>query len=184
MNTIETERLILRPFTPEDFAAVHTYASAKDNVRYMLWGPNDEAATHQFLAETIAKANASPRKDYDYAVTLKETGELIGGCGLYLSGYKLATGMIGYILHRSHWGHGYATELTAAVLRMGFTALRLHRIFMTCDDRNIASYRVMEKNGLRREGYFVKLRYDERFDGEWCSDLHYAILKEEWERRH
>ena len=82
---LTTDRLILREFNENDFAAVHTYASDIENIKYMIWGPNSEDDTVEFLVECIENANKNPRKQYDFAVTLKDTGNVIGGCGIYLN---------------------------------------------------------------------------------------------------
>ena len=74
-NTLETERLILRPLTTADFDAVHSWGSNPANVRYMAWGPSSEEDTRAFLES--AKAGR------DFAVVLKETKKVIGSCGIY-----------------------------------------------------------------------------------------------------
>ena len=56
VKTLETERLILRPFEETDFEAVHSYASDAENTRFMEWGPNDESDTRNFIAEAIARS--------------------------------------------------------------------------------------------------------------------------------
>ncbi len=79
---LKTKRLILREFETDDFLSVHEYASKLDNVKYMVWGPNDEKATELFINDCIQYQSKSPRLHYDFAVTLKTTGKLIGGCGI------------------------------------------------------------------------------------------------------
>ncbi|MFN2185279.1 MAG: GNAT family N-acetyltransferase, partial [Anaerolineae bacterium] len=64
-----------------------------------------------------------------------------------------------------------------AVLDLAFGKLGLHRVIATCDPRNDASRRVMEKLGMRREGHFVK---GVQIHGEWADEYFYAILAEEW----
>jgi RimJ/RimL family protein N-acetyltransferase len=88
---------------------------------------------------------------------------------------------IGWALHRTYHGKGYASEAASALLRYGFEELRLHRIIATCQPENIASWRVMEKIGLRREGFFQKCIY--RDDGTWWDEYFYALLEEEWFQR-
>jgi len=51
MKTLETERLILRPFVENDFNTVHAYAHVAKNVKYMVWGPNDESDTEMFVLQ-------------------------------------------------------------------------------------------------------------------------------------
>lgn len=179
---LTTERLRLRPFEEDDFDAVHSYASVYDNVRYMIWGPNSEEETRNFIKNAMEQSKAVPQQKYDFAVTLKDGGQLIGGCGIYLKSPGEAE--IGWILHRNYWKQGYGTEFARELLRFGFENLNLHRIYATCYARNYGSYRVMEHNGMRREGCFLKNRPGRLCDAEkWYDEFHYAILEEEWKQR-
>ena len=117
---LETERLILRPLTPDDFEAVHSWVSNPENTRLMKWGPNLEEETRKFLS------NAKLGKDF--AVVLKESNAVIGSCGMYPNSANDA-GEIGWILHIDHWKHGYGTELGGELIRYGFEDLKLRRIF-------------------------------------------------------
>lgn len=77
-----------------------------------------------------------------------------------------------------YYNKGYASEAASAILKYGFEDLKLHRIVATCQPENIPSYRVMEKIGMRREGYFKKcIPYGEQWWDEYC----YVILEEEWD---
>jgi len=177
-----TQRLILRPFVKEDFDAVHAYASCADNVRYMIWGPNEEADTEAFIVDCLSKAEEKPRLNYDFAVTLKDSGKLIGGCGVYLNKNQ-TVGMLGWILHRDYWKQGYTPESAMALLGFGFETLKLHRIYATCNADNYGSWRVMEKCGMRREAHFKSARHGRVGDEQvWYSEYHYAMLAEEWGR--
>lgn len=86
----------------------------------------------------------------------------------------------GFRYNREYWGQGYGTEALGAILCLGFEELGLHRISLICDPENTGAWRVMEKNGLRREGHGIKDRWEE---GAWIDTYYYAILREEWERR-
>ena len=86
-------------------------------------------------------------------------------------------GEIGFGLHPTHQGHGYAAEAGRELLRVGFEELDLHRIFGRLDDRNVASTRLMERLGLRREAHLIENEFNK---GAWESELVYAILQREW----
>ena len=183
MKTIETERLILRKFTEDDFAAVHSYAACLENVVYMPFGPNREEDTRSFINNSIVSAEADAVTNYQFAAILKETGKLIGGCGygLRLSGDEAEAG---WILHRDYWKRGFGAEMGEALLKFGFEELKLHRITAHCDAENTGSYRIMEKIGMRREGLFIEARPANKLsDKKYGDELCYAILKDEWETR-
>jgi len=178
MKTLETERLILRKFKEDDFAAVHSYASSKENTLYMLFGPNDDDETKTFIQSAIERAEETPITHYHYAVTLK-SGVLIGSCDLH---FQDDNGEIGWIIHRDYWKQGYGAELGNALLKLGFDDLGLRRIIATCDSENIGSSKLMEKIGMRREGLFYDYRPPHKGSSRAYGDeLSYAILKDDWD---
>ena len=178
MKRLETERLIMRKFTEDDFAAIHSYGSSAENTVYMLFGPNSEEQTMDYIKSAISRAEAEPIVDYIYAVILKESGKLIGCGDINISDDK---GELGWIIHRDHWKCGYCTELGKELMRFAFEELKLRRLIARCDADNIGSYRVMEKLGMRREGHFFDVRPPHKqSDRQFGDELLYAILKEEW----
>ena len=86
-------------------------------------------------------------------------------------------GELGFIFHPDHSGRGYAIEAARVVLDVAFGEFGLHRVTGSCDARNLASARLMERLGMRREAHF---RSNEYVKDEWCDELVYAILREEW----
>jgi RimJ/RimL family protein N-acetyltransferase len=177
MFTLETERLLLRDWKRADWKDVQSYATDPEVSRYMIWGPNSEAQTKEFIETAIDVAYSKPRRGYELAIVWKETESIIGGFGLQIMGKESATAMIGYVLHRQHWGRGVVTEAARGMMTFGFTKLNLHRIYATCDTENVGSYRVMEKLGMRREGQFMQ---DTFIKGRWRDTYLYAILEKEW----
>jgi RimJ/RimL family protein N-acetyltransferase len=179
MVSLESERLVLREFIEQDFDAIHRYAVDPEVVRFMPWGPNTEEDTDRFLRRAVGYQSQDPRTHYELAVTIKEGGYLIGGCGIRATNLGLREGNIGYCLNRDHWGRGYATETARRLLRYGFQHLEYHRLYATCDPENTGSRRVLEKIGMRREGH---LRENVWMRGEWRDSLVYAILEKEWKK--
>jgi RimJ/RimL family protein N-acetyltransferase len=178
-----TKRLYLRDFRLSDIDAVHEYSSDPENVYYMVWGPNSRKDTICFIDECIRNAGEVPRTAFDFAVIERAAGRLIGGGGLYLDRDRRQA-MMGYILHKNFWYMGYGTEFAGEMLRFGFLELNLHRIYASCNSDNYGSYRVMEKNYMRREAYFKQSRYERVGSGTfWADELIYAILREEWENK-
>jgi RimJ/RimL family protein N-acetyltransferase len=158
--SVETERLLLRPFTPADFGSLYSYQSRPDVTHYLVWD-----ARTDFLA---------------LAAESKETGALVGDFTLGLFSREHASGELGYIIHPDHQRRGYATEGGRAVLSIAFEELGMHRVVGRLEPRNIASGRVLEKLGMRREAHFVENEY---IKGEWQSEAVYAILDREWRER-
>jgi RimJ/RimL family protein N-acetyltransferase len=175
--SLDTPRLVLRELRDEDAPAVHAYASDPEVVRYLDWGPNTAQDTAQFLDTARAARHPVPRTLYHLAIVHRPTGHLIGGCRIEIRSAARESGDLGYVLDRQAWGHGFATEATRALLAFGFRRLALHRIWATCDVRNAASMRVLEKIGMQREG---RLRHDVRRKGDWQDSYLYAILEPDW----
>jgi ribosomal-protein-alanine N-acetyltransferase len=176
---IETERLILRPVEAGDWRAIHRFTSLPEVVRYLPNEPFTESDARAFAMRWSEQARQSDEWHEVMVVLLKADGRLIGYVPFerFNQGYR--TREIGWVFDPDYQGQGYATEAARAVLALAFEKLGLHRMVATCDPRNGASYRVMEKLGMRREAHHVK---DVQIRGEWCDEYFYAILEEEWAR--
>jgi len=88
-------------------------------------------------------------------------------------------GEIWYLVKPESWGKGIATEAATHLLDLGFGELGLHRIWATCLPENPASARVLEKVGMRKEGFLLR---NLKIHGVWRSSFLYAMLAEEWSR--
>ncbi len=175
---LTTERLVLRDFEEDDWPAVLAYQSDPRYLRYYPWVERDEASVRDFVGGFVARQREQPRRVFQLAITLPSEGaRLIGNCGVRVNDPEQREGNIGYELAPDCWGHGYATEAARALLAFGFEALGLHRIWAECVADNIASARVLEKLGMRREGHFHEHAH---FKGRWWNSLVYAILEHEW----
>ena len=175
---VTTERLLLRPITPDDVDAMHAYQSRPDSVRYVPYEPR----TREQVAEVIASGRyaatmAEAPGHAHMAVVLRSTGELIGDLVLMWHSEQHRAGEVGYIFNPAHAGHGYATEATRALVGLGFAQLGLHRIVARLDARNAASAAVARRLGMRQEAH---LRESEWFKGEWTDELIFAVLASEW----
>lgn len=171
---LATERLVIRDFISEDWPEVHTYASDPLVATHMIWGPNSEVETKEFIHRTIEMQRQSPRVDYEFAVTLRSDGRLIGGVGIHAMNLQ---GEIGYCFHPEYWRQGYASEAAIEMLRFGVKELRLHRIYATCRPSNIGSASVMKKIGMTYEGHLREHMY---FKGKWHDSFQYSILEHEF----
>ena len=181
---IETPRLLLREFVSRDLDAVHAYSSLDEATQFLVWGPNTLLQSKQTIRGFLDDQKEKPRTSFDFAIVLKGTGRrgsqprLIGGVGLKLTDWENRTADIGYVLHPDFWGQGYAVEGAQALAHVGFRDLGLQRIVATCDQRNKASARVMEKLGMRREGAFRQSKF---IQGEWRDEFLYAVLAAEFD---
>ncbi len=167
---ISTERLLLRYFVPEDWVAVHAYASIPEVSRFDSWGPNTEADSQAFVEHCIGFAAEYSIERHDFAIIVSAVDQLIGGCALKLRSATEAS--LGYAIHPDCQGRGFATEATLGMIDFGFRSLGLKRIVAQCDVRNSASYRVMEKAGMTRVGTHLNHR---EIKGRLTHSFEYAI---------
>jgi RimJ/RimL family protein N-acetyltransferase len=160
--------ITLRPLALGDVDAVHSWASLPEFCRYQAWGPNTYEQTQAFVqAAVTASANR-----FVFAAVLD--GEVVGSAQLRLHGPSTAE--IAFGAHPRLWRHGIATAAARELLRLGFDEHRRHRIFATCDPRNLASAAVLKKIGMRYEGRMRGTLYIR--DGWRDSDL-YARLADD-----
>jgi RimJ/RimL family protein N-acetyltransferase len=178
---LTTERLLLRLFEERDLDAVYAMESRPEVVRYLYWEPRsrDEARAALDRRIRMTSFDGDPAV-VRLAVIQRASGQLIGDFSLGLRSRADRQGEIGFMFHPDHQGHGYALEAGRAVLSLGFGTYDLHRIFGSCDARNAASARLMERLGMRLEG---TLRETEFVKGTWCDEQIYAILAAEWRDR-
>lgn len=177
MMELNTERLILREFNEDDWAEVLAYQSDPRYLRYYHWTSRTSEDVQAFVRMFLEQQAQQPRTKFQLVVMLKTTQQLIGNCGIRMESAGAHQGDLGYELSPDHWGHGYATEAARAVINFGFSQLGLHRIWSWCIAENIASWRVLEKLGMRLEG---RLRENECFKGRYWDTLIYGMLKSEW----
>jgi ribosomal-protein-alanine N-acetyltransferase len=167
-----TERLVLRDITADDVEAIHAYAGDPEVCRYMVWGPNTLEDTRAFVKEELEVLAAAEGKVYNKLV-VDASGLVIGGTEIRVLSAEHRRGEFGYVYRRDQWAQGYATEVARAMVAFGFGELGLERISATCDPRNHASARVLEKAGLRLEG---RMRHHVLVRGQWRDSLLYAVL--------
>jgi ribosomal-protein-alanine N-acetyltransferase len=150
---LETPRLLLRPSAHADLDALHRLWT-DPKVRRYLWDnviiPKERTAS--FLQESV---ECFERHGFgQWTVCFRGYDSLIGFCGFRFLDNTPEIEIL-YGMAPAYWGQGLATEAAAAVLRYGFDVLRFTRVVADADPPNVASFRVMEKLGMRytRRGY-------------------------------
>ena len=176
---LHTDRLRLRPYTPDDVEATFAYYGDPQVSRYLLC----EAFTLDDARRAVDKRQGQthPLEAGDsLALVVEYRGRLVGDLTLKLLGEETSIGEIGWCFHPSHAGHGFATEAAAALLDVAFEHYGLHRVKAEMDARNASSARLCERLGMIREAH---LRQDWWSKGEWTDTYVYAMLATEWRAR-
>ncbi|HEX2080586.1 MAG TPA: GNAT family protein [Longimicrobium sp.] len=175
---LQTERLILREFTAGDWQAVFAYQNDPLYLRYYEHDSVTEQQAQAFVYRFITWQGEKPRSRVQLAVTLAETGEVIGNVGVRREAPGEPLADMGFELSPARWGRGYATEAARAMVELAFGDWGLDRVHAHCIADNTGSARVLEKAGLRRE---ARLREHQYFKGRYWDVLIYGILRGEWE---
>jgi ribosomal-protein-alanine N-acetyltransferase len=175
MMKIETHRLIVRPFRPDDRKDLFAYLSLPEIYEFEPGEPVDSEQA-RVLAEDRSRGSSF------WAVELRTEGRMIGH--LYFQPIdppEVRTCELGYIFDPRHQRHGYATEAARALVGHAFAALGVHRVIARCAPANVASWRVLEKIGFVREGHLRRNTFFRR-DGEgrplWQDTLEYGLLND------
>ncbi len=175
--TLETERLLLRPFAAGDAAAVARLAGDRRvaDTTLRIPHPYDEGMAAEWIATHAPRFEAGEQAVF--AVTGRADGALAGAVGLVVEPV-FDRAELGYWIGVPFWNRGYCTEACRAVLRYGFAELGLHRVFASRFLRNEASGRVMRKLGMTREGM---LRQHEKKWDRYEDLVVCGILRDEWQ---
>lgn len=145
---INTPRLLLRPITMEDLATTHAYVSDAENTRYMMFLPSESVEeTAQGIAESVTEWEKPQPARREFAIVHK--GMHIGAMTIFFQQDRTEA-ELGWVLHRSACGFGYATEAARALAEYARAHWGVRRLFACCDSENTASFRVMEKLGMHR----------------------------------
>jgi RimJ/RimL family protein N-acetyltransferase len=174
--TLQTARLLLRPFADTDSEAIYALQSNPRVLRYWDSPPwTDPARTAAFLAASrqIEQDGSGAR----FAIETVQTRVFVGWCSMFRWNPVYRSLGIGYCLDEPAWGKGYATEAVGAMLHWAYNALDLNRVDAELDTRNAASARVLEKLGFEQEGL---RREDCVVAGEVSDSWIYGLLRRDW----
>jgi RimJ/RimL family protein N-acetyltransferase len=178
LEPLVTERLSLRAFCPSDLDALLAVYGRDDVVRYLYEDAYTEADARAALDTRMARRTIDAEGDkVAFAVARRSDGVMVGDCVLAWTSEQHSQAEIGYAMHPDHHGAGYATEAARELLRIAFDEVGVHRVIGRAEARNVASARVMEKLGMRREAHLIENEY---VKDEWQSEFVYAMLQREW----
>ena len=176
---METARLILRPFVKEDAPAMYrNWASDPEVTKFLSWPTYKTVDTaHEILGLWVPQYGDDTF--YQWAIELKEIGEVIGSISVVNKDDRVDSVEIGFCIGRNWWGQGIMTEAFQAVIDFLFGEVSVQRIEAGHDPNNPASGAVQRKCGLKYEG---TLRRSIRSNQGITDKVVLAILKEEWEK--
>ena len=142
---LETARLVLREVTEEDAAPIQAYRSDPAYPRFYDASHQTPDGVRQFISMLLDWQREQPRTKFQLAILVKETGSLVGNCGLRERSAGAAEADIGIELAPAAWARGYAREAMDAILRFGFEERKLHRLWAELVGGNDAAVRLVDK---------------------------------------
>ncbi len=182
MIHLETDRLILRDYTENDFDAYYKLKTDDQTMYYLqdikLDSPADARAEFE---DVLADMEKPDREYYFLHMELKDTHEHVGSVGYTVTGSTPVGKLVhlGYFTYPKFWSNGYMSEAVQKVLEFAFTQDNVYRVTTGCLSENIGSERVMQKNGLIKEAEHIDYEWH---GGRMKTRLEYRLLRHEWEK--
>jgi len=179
-NMIESERILFRPFEPEDASMLYEYLNhpALLGRRYLPWGFSDDRAfTRNQVALIIEKWGDTDRKAH-FAIVLKETGAVIGHAAAYWRWDVHCPG-VEVVISPTYHHKGYGSEALRLLLQWVFDSTLAHNIGVDVADWNLPAQKFFHKHGFQESG---RLRREGIREGNFYDLILFDILRREWQR--
>jgi len=169
---LETDRLQLRRVVNDDVNEIFALRSDAETMKYIprpLAKTKDDALTHIAIIDAKIESN----EGINWAITLKNNPKLIGIIGHYQIKPEHFRAEIGYMLLPEYHGKGIISEAINEVVNYGFEIMKLHSIEAIIDPENLASEKVLQKNGFVKEAHLKENGY---YEGRFLDTVIYSIL--------
>jgi ribosomal-protein-alanine N-acetyltransferase len=163
--------VILRELRIDDWPRVHEWASREEACRYQVWGPNQPEETRRFVTDAVDWSQQPDRQRRVWAAE-SSAADVVGLGELKIHSLQHGTAEIAYAVHVDLWGNGFGAAIARSLVKIAQDE-GMHRIAATCDPRNIASARVLQKIGMQYEG---RMRHTLRLADGWRDSDMYALI--------
>ncbi len=174
---ITTKRLLIRNLRPSDLIDFYSYRSDPAVVKYQGFDVLSLEECAKFIQRHMNNQFGIPGEWIQFGIVQRESGHLIGDCAIKLNRADNRLAEIGITIADEEQRQGYGKETLVAILKFLFSLPDFHRVTETVDADNIASIRLLETVGFRKEGHSIQNIF---FKGKWGSEYQYAMLKKEW----
>ena len=173
---IESERVCVRPLSEADLPALLAVNGDEEVTRFLGFAPWRDLADAEAWFRRIS-ALQTAGSALEFVIVLKETGGVIGRCGLFEVEEENACASLGYLLRRTHWRQGFMREALAGLIDCAFGEMNLRRLEARVEAPNTASAGLLKRLGFTREGV---LRERWLTEGKPVDAEIYGLLREEW----
>ena len=153
---LEGRKITLRQLRRSDAEDIRKNANSREVGRYIVHLPYPYSLRHarSWIERSLRLARS--KKEFHFGITEMKSGRVVGMVGLRMVDFKNGNAEVGFWIGKNHWNKGYTTEAVKLITHFAFNKLKLERIYAVVLDKNIASARVLEKNGFKREGTWRK----------------------------
>jgi [ribosomal protein S5]-alanine N-acetyltransferase len=173
-ETLETRRLKLRKPVLRDAEEIfRKYAQDPEVTKYLTWRPNRTVQETRGFVRACLQA-WTKGKSFHWVIVRQEDNQLLGMITARVDDQKWE---LGYVLARSYWGKGYMTEVLKRLVDWALKQKEIYRVWSVCDVDNLASARVMEKAGMKREGILRRWSMHPTISDEPRDSYCYSITK-------
>jgi RimJ/RimL family protein N-acetyltransferase len=177
---INTERLLIRKLDKTDLIHFYAYRSNPDVTKYQGFEVMTKEQSRDFIVENAKKQFGEPDEWVQFAIEELKTAQLIGDCAIKLREHQNKVAEIGITISHLEQRKGYAKEALYGIMAFLFDNCQVNRIQEIVDADNCASIALIKSLGFKQEGHFVENSF---FKGRWSSELQFAMLKKEWEKK-
>ncbi len=175
MTTLETERLRLRPFRMEDAPDIADYAIRPEFARYLPLHSQSLESVMAFVTGRVQGGQPDSAGNWHFVIQETEKPRAIGTIRIGIRELEHRQADLGYALNPNAWDKGYSSEALQRILAFGFHELGIERIWVMANIQNAASWRVMERAGMEREGF---MRHHRLYRAEWWDTVLYGIVRD------
>lgn len=186
LPVLQTERLVLRALRQTDFGMIADLLSDPQVIQYVNRGSQPAPIRARRLLNQIRSSSAN-LDSIHYGICWRDTESVIGLASFQHWSEHGRTAQVGYIVDKSMWGKGVATEAVRRLLRFGFDELQLSKVEARCYEANHMSIQVLRKLGMSRErtiATYGPARADAEMPGH-LLDVHiYGIHSEQHRSTH
>lgn len=174
---LETPLIIIRNLILDDLTDFHRYRSNPEVTKYQGFDVMNLEQARQFIEFNAEREFGKAGEWVQFAIESKASKQLVGDCAIKFDSHDTRIAEIGITISHLEQKKGFAKEAMLTILKHLFDELKIHRIEETVDAENIASIKLLESCGFRKEGYFIENIF---FKGKWGSEYKYAMLNREW----
>jgi len=179
-DILQGSQITLRKLKRSDAPDIQKAINHKDIAKWtiLIPYPYTQVDARKFISECLK--HYSKKTAYPLAITLNKTGKAIGIVSLVKFNLRNQRAELGYWLGKDHWGRGLTTEAVNLMCDFAFKKLKLHKLFAMTFEQNIASQKVLKKNGFILEGKLRQAQFKRR---RWHNMLYWGLLKTEFKKQ-